>query len=382
MCPGSAHLRQTARCFCEREALAGLYVSDKNATGLPRVLYHRCWPFHLLMKPFYWTLNRPVFRWHAAFWALLPVWHAWAAGRRLPSCNVVQAIGPFARTAFDHADRLGALKVYDSPSTHPASLERVMRDEYDRWWPGHRPAPGAFWLATEECRRNLARADLVLCPSNHVLDTMVANGVEPAKCVVHPFGADLSVFDPRSGAPPEPRFVSIGYICLRKGHQYLFPAFERIKASFPAAELHCVGGVLADGAPLMRRYRGLVVHHPVLPAAGVAALLKQSTAMVLASVEEGYARVLAEALATGTPLIATAESGAATTITHGSEGMLVPARDPDALHAAMLRLAEDRALAAAMGLRAAARGRALGDWQAYADHLLELYAARARNSTP
>lgn len=51
--PGAWYLRQTAKAFEERGALAGLWVSDKNCTGLAAGNYHRCWAFHLLMKPFY-----------------------------------------------------------------------------------------------------------------------------------------------------------------------------------------------------------------------------------------------------------------------------------------------------------------------------------------
>ena len=50
---GSWWLCHTARAFEQRNVLAGLWISDKNATRLASALYHRCWPYHLAMKLFY-----------------------------------------------------------------------------------------------------------------------------------------------------------------------------------------------------------------------------------------------------------------------------------------------------------------------------------------
>ncbi|MEO7297994.1 MAG: hypothetical protein ABI042_05395, partial [Verrucomicrobiota bacterium] len=48
---GSWYLPNTAKAFQQRDALAGLWVSNKNSSGLPPDKYRRCWPFHLAMKP-------------------------------------------------------------------------------------------------------------------------------------------------------------------------------------------------------------------------------------------------------------------------------------------------------------------------------------------
>ena len=46
--------------------------------------------------------------------------------------------------------------------------------------------------------------------------------------------------------PPKPRFIIVGTICLRKGHHYLFRAFEMVKKQLPEAELICVGDYKID----------------------------------------------------------------------------------------------------------------------------------------
>jgi glycosyltransferase involved in cell wall biosynthesis len=75
---------------------------------------------------------------------------------------------------------------------------------------------------------------------------MVANGVDPEKCIINPFGVNTGVFTPRPGPPAKPRFICVGTICVRKGHQYLFRAFAKVKAARPDAELICVGDVKRD----------------------------------------------------------------------------------------------------------------------------------------
>ena len=50
---GAWYLRHTAKAFETRGALAGLWVSDKNNTGVAPEKYRRCWPLHLALKPFF-----------------------------------------------------------------------------------------------------------------------------------------------------------------------------------------------------------------------------------------------------------------------------------------------------------------------------------------
>ena len=47
------YLNNTAKALHQRNALAGLWMADKNASGLPAEKYRRCWPYHACLKPFY-----------------------------------------------------------------------------------------------------------------------------------------------------------------------------------------------------------------------------------------------------------------------------------------------------------------------------------------
>lgn len=78
--------------------------------------------------------------------------------------------------------------------------------------------------------------------------------------------------------------------------------------------------------------------------------LASATIVVLPSYREGLPKVLLEAAACGKPLIATDVPGCRDIVTHGVNGLLVPARDPVALAAAIDSLLCDASRRAAMGV--------------------------------
>jgi len=221
--------------------------------------------------------------------------------------------------------------------------------------------------------RELEQADVILCPSTFVRDSMLLNGLPAEKLFINPFGVDTSLFTKREKAPAVPTFISVGTICLRKGHHYLFRAFELLKKQVPNARLICVGEYKEDFQKEKPRWQGTFEHHVSLDRIELAALLKQCTAFVLPSVEEGFARVFMEAMAAGLPVIGTYESGAPTLVNEGVEGFIVPARRPESIAAAMLKLANDVQLAQTMGQAAYARGAEKNTWQDYGDRLMRKY---------
>ena len=79
--------------------------------------------------------------------------------------------------------------------------------------------------------------------------------------------------------------------------------------------------------------------------------MRQSSVFVLPSYREGTPRSVLEAMAMGRPIITTDVPGCRETVVEGSNGLLVPARDPKALASAMESLIEQPHLRAEMGAR-------------------------------
>ncbi len=371
---GAWHLRQTARAFQDRGALAGLWISEKNLTQITADKFNRCWPFHLAMKPFYHLT--PQIWTEKAFYTFFPIWKTWFKAQPWPECDVVQAIMGFATEPFDRAEKTGALKVVDCQNSHPTSYYGYMQRECDLWCPGEN-VPIPRWMFAR-MNRELERADIILCPSDFVRDTMVQNGLRAEKCFVNPFGADVSIFQPRETVPSRPKFIAVGTICLRKGHQYLFRAFERVKKQLPEAELVCVGNLKTDFRKEWPKWRDSFTYIPHLPHRELAKLLQSGTAFVFPSLEEGFARAIVEAMAVGLPIIASPESGATTLVQDGVEGIIVRGRDPQHIADAMLRVATDRELCQRLGEAAHRKGAIRNTWQDYGDRLLTEYANRLK----
>src|SRR5205807_3340581 len=217
--------------------------------------------FHLAMMPFY--LLRSQIWIERAFYACFPLWRAWQRAQSWPQADVIHAVMGYAAEPFAHPRMRRALKVVDCPNSHPTSYYGFWQRECDLWSHGDR-VPIPRWMFSR-MNRELHSADLVLCPSTFVRDTMVSNGIPESKCFVSPFGVDTSTFTPRNSVPETPRFITVGTICLRKGHQYLFRAFEEVKRALPNAELICVGQYKSDFDRERPSWQGKFNHIPSLP---------------------------------------------------------------------------------------------------------------------
>jgi glycosyltransferase involved in cell wall biosynthesis len=368
---GKWHLDQTAKAFETRGALAGLWTSDRPKSGVSQELCRRCMPFQWAMQPWYRWASQIVVE--KMFYKHLPLWRAWMARQPLPDFDVMQSMMGFATEGFDLADRTGALKVLDCQNGHPTSYRGFWQREMDLWGKGHVPIPD-FMFA--RMNREIARADLILCPSQYVYDSMLYNGVSVDKCVITPFGVNTSVFKKREALPEHPRFICVGTICLRKGHQYLFRAFEKVREQLPDAELIVVGSYKNDFDKERPKWEGKFTHIPSLPHAELSELLRNCTAFVMPSCEEGFARVLIEAMACGLPIIASHESGASTFVKDGEQGYIVAPQNRERLADCMIKLGRNPELAMQMGDQSFATGGEGNSWQDYGDRLLEIYRGR------
>jgi glycosyltransferase involved in cell wall biosynthesis len=368
--PGGWHLPNTANALQVRNALAGLWISNKNASAVESQYFRSNWPFHILLKPLFHLAPQIVQE--KAFYSLLPVWKSWIKAQNYPECSVVQGIMGFCTELFDKAEELGALKVVDCTNSHPTTYHGYWQRECDLWCPGEKvPIP---WWMFSRMNRELERADLILCPSDFVRDTMLLNGIPKQKCFVNPFGVNTEIFRKREGPPSTPRFISVGTICLRKGFHYLMRAFELVKTEWPDAELIVVGDYKSDFRKERPKWEGKFTHFKRLPHSELSELLQTCTAFVFPSMEEGFARVIPEAMGAGLPIIASYESGAATLVNDGVEGYIVRGRDPDHIAEVMIRVTKDREMNQGMGAAAYTKGAACNSWQDYGDRLLSKYS--------
>lgn len=201
----------------------------------------------------------------------------------------------------------------------------------------------------------IARADALIAVSAGLKAGLVALGAPAEKVTVLRNGVDLGVFRPvanRAAARAElglgagPMLLSVGLLIERKGHHLTIEALRDL----PGHTLLIAGEgperaallALAERLGVADRLRLLGAQ----PHARLPALYGAADAMVLASSREGWANVLLESLACGTPVVTTPAWGAREAVADPVAGVVLDASTPAAIAAgvrAVLDAPADRA---------------------------------------
>lgn len=163
---------------------------------------------------------------------------------------------------------------------------------------------------------------------------------------VIPDGIDLDLFAPaedvRSGTP---MVLFVGAMGGRKRGAWLLDRFTReIRPAFPDAELHlvCTPGEPADG----------VHYHTGLERPALADLYRRAWVYASPSTYEGFGLPYVEAMACGTPVVASPNPGSLEVLSGGRYGLVV---DDDAFVPSVCRLLGSRAERDALGRAGLAR---------------------------
>jgi glycosyltransferase involved in cell wall biosynthesis len=166
-------------------------------------------------------------------------------------------------------------------------------------------------------------------------------------------------------------FLFAGAAIHRKGFDLLLEAFARAAAGVARAVLRVVGR-LGESAALLARYPELPIEAlGAVDQARLAAELRRADCLVLPSRQDSYGMVVAEALASGVPVLVSDMVGAAALVAEGENGWVVPAGDAGALAARMAWCLRHRDEVRAMR-PACRRSAEAATWPAYHRRLAEL----------
>jgi D-inositol-3-phosphate glycosyltransferase len=256
------------------------------------------------------------------------------------------------------------------------SVKRRYQAEADTSPPQRRAAEAAVALR--------ASAVIATC-TDEIRELTSVYGAKPERMYVVPCGVDCGHFKPCGPADPRraaPRVVSIGRLVPRKGVDTVIAAMAQV----PGAELVVAGGperARLDDDPEVGRLRGIAAAAGVtgrvtftgqVPHERVPALMGSADVVVSDPWYEPFGIVPLEAMACGTAVIASAVGGHLDTVTDGVTGLLVPARDPDALAARLRELLAAPRQRMALGSAGAARARSRYSWDRIAAETEVVYA--------
>ena len=194
------------------------------------------------------------------------------------------------------------------------------------------PRPRAMILAAA----NQAAELVTVSPA--LKDRLVSLGVPQTKVTVLRNGVDLERFKPldreacrQSLSLPGPLILCVGNLVSLKGHDLVIRAMQHL----PGLHLAIVGG-----GPLRGDLESLIANLRLtdrvrlvgqVPQAELKTYYSAADVLVLASSREGWANVLLESMACGTPVAATPVSGTPELITEPAAGRIIEQRSVEAI---------------------------------------------------
>ncbi len=240
-------------------------------------------------------------------------------------------------------------------------------------------------------RRTFQRTAWVAACASDLGTRAVALGAEPARVTTLLHGVDpedLAGGDgidwrARVGAARGDLFVAtLGRLVAKKGFAHLIRATARLVAAGVPVRV-AIGGTGDLAEPLAAEAAKLGVGRHVsflgdVPHDHVGGLFRAADVVAVPSVRDengnvdGLPNVLLEAMAVGSPVVASRIAGLPDVVVHDRNGLLVEPADEQALAEALRTLHADSATRSRLAAGALETARALS-WQAYGDHLLEGY---------
>lgn len=234
--------------------------------------------------------------------------------------------------------------------------------------------------------RLFRKGDLFTANSRFLVDRALELGCPSDRLIELHTGVDLSrfAFRVRKLAPGEPvRILTVGSLVEVKGVEYGIRAIAKLVQTGHSVRHQIIGhGPLLVSLQHLARQLGIADRVEFL-GAQAEDRVRQSYAdahlfllpgvVSAAGDEEGQGGVLAEAQATGLPVVATRVGGIPQAVLEGRSGLLVAQKDPDALAEALTRLIDRPERWAEMGRAGRRHIEAYYDLEEASDRLAEIY---------
>jgi glycosyltransferase involved in cell wall biosynthesis len=263
---------------------------------------------------------------------------------------------------------------------HPITVDRRLDLAAAADW--KRRASVRRWYGFTRMQKRVARRlpSVLTVSGSSSTEITTDLGVRPERIHTVPIGADTRLFSPDPAVPEVPgRIVTTSSADVPlKGLVFLVEALAKVRVQHPAAHLVVVGK-RPDKGPVAEAIENFGLEGAVEFVKGISDaelvdLIRSAEVACVPSLYEGFSLPAAEAMATGTPLVAT--TGGAVPEVAGPDGetcLAVPPGDAGALAAALDRALADPRLRHRLAVAGRARVLARFTWTRAAEATAELY---------
>lgn len=273
---------------------------------------------------------------------------------------------------FRRARELGIPRALYQPIACAEKAITLLEEERERF-PALADTLRYNWFPEHELelrREERKLADAIFCASQFTKQSLVEVGVEPEKIFVEPYGVDQTVFSPSKDKFPNFSVVWASSYTQTKGIGYLLESLAR--EPVPGIELVLAGYPYGTDAVTLYEDRVRVRRLGHISRQELGKVMSRCHAHVFPTIIEGFGRNIIEAMASGLPVITTANCAGPDLIEDGVTGFIVPIRDVDAISEKLAWIYDHPQEAIEMGERARNRVSVLtqGDYRRrFADRL-------------
>jgi glycosyltransferase involved in cell wall biosynthesis len=218
------------------------------------------------------------------------------------------------------------------------------QEEYERHGASHPDSPDEIEENIDFFRDEAQMADLVVAASSYVEEGLHRLGVPTEATAVVPYGIEESFYN-RKPTPIPGRVLFVGHVNRLKGVPYLAKAARLLAERSVDCDVRVVGNhrsaTIDDPDFAGPTYVGPVSREAVREE------FLNADVFVFPTLSDGFGIVLAEAAAAGLPIISTSHCG--DVVRDGTNGFIVPIRDPEAIADRVEAILGDRNLRSQMG---------------------------------
>jgi glycosyltransferase involved in cell wall biosynthesis len=231
------------------------------------------------------------------------------------------------------------LYICERGSTHILEQQEILRNEYLKYNINFNIDA---WTIDRELKE-YQEATFVLVPSNFAKDSFLKYKIRNLEVI--PYAANLDKFYslPKEKNKKYFDILYIGGLSLRKGLPYLLDAYNNFK--HPNKRLHLIGAKTEDFDLFKKKINSentemcdYIAYEKLVEKYNMADVF------ILPSIEEGYALVIPQALACGTPVISSTNTGSSQLVTDYQCGYVVPPMDSSSILEKLYELNDNKYL--------------------------------------